>query len=294
MPSTNESEDEPAGSDGNEPTDGDDGSRRWSARTVGFSLALLATIGMYVVTTGEDVVFPFTPHPALADLLAPHRFHDLVFALLLVVVLLGLVIQLYRPATKLVGLLGSLVVVWIASAIYWFVGSPYTVEVVVLGVLGLVTLALHPAVATVRRPHLPDRVDPIVAGLVVVAAVPLLVYAADQLVLQYTGDPADLHVVGGHYANMATLAASIVVLGVIAVLAPVGWRIAAVGAGSLALAWGVASIVYPALESSGGVLWGSLAIGWAVAFVAAVEYAHRVEAPADVTDGEPARPALGR
>jgi len=265
-------------------------SRRWRLRTVGFYGAVVVTIGLFVLLLGDYLVFPFTPHPAgTTAALAPHRFHDVVFPLLLVVALLGLVVQFHRPVDKFVGVLGFLTVVGLYTGIAAIAGA-IDEGALFLG-LGILVAALHPAARTVLHPRRGATLDRIVLGLVVVAAIPLAAYFVDQFLLQVTGSPADPHVAEMHYGAMATVAGSILVLAVLAALAPVGWRLAAIGAGLLALVWGGASVVYPTLESSGGVLWGVLAILWAVAFVVAIEHAHRGERSAVRHGGEVVGPA---
>lgn len=222
-----------------------------TARIAGFYLVVLATIGLFVFMLGELLQFAFLGWTAQgADVLGPHRFHDTVFATMMGVALLGLVIQLYRPADKFVGVLGYLVVVGIIGAIFGAIGSEDVMLAAIFGGLGLVIAVLHPTSGSIRRPRLANRFDRVVLGLV--AVIPLVVYFADQFTLQATGDPTNDHVVFGHYAAMATLAGSILVLSLVAVFAPVGWRLAAVGAGLLALVWGAASVAFPAQESSGG------------------------------------------
>lgn len=253
-----------------------------TARIIGFYLSVLATIGLFVIILGEFLLLPFAAlPPEIEAQLAPHLFHDTVYVMMLWIALLGLVIQLYRPADKFVGVLGFLVIVGLLGAAFAVPVANGTMPledlllIATFTGLGLVIAVLHPASRAIIRPKLGDRVDRVALGLVAVAAIPLLLYVVNQYLLQFSESDPLLHIFAGHYGAMAAAAGSILVLSIVAVFAPVGWRIAAVGAGLLALVWGGNSVLYPALESSGGLLWGALAILWAIAFVAVTEYGHR-------------------
>lgn len=269
----------------------DERSTLGTARMVGFYLVIVATIGLFVAMVGELLVFAFTGWTAQgAAELGIHRFHDTVFATMFGIVLLGLVIQLYRPADKFVGVVAFLVVMAILGVITAVVGSEFLMLVTIFGGLGLVAAVLHPASGSLRRLSMPEGYDPVVLGLAAVAVVPLVLYAVGQFTLQTTA--GDEHALFVHYGGMATIAASILVLSVVAAFAPVGWRFAAVGAGLLALVWGVASVAFPVQASSGGLLWGALAIVWAISFVAGNEYAHRGDATVgELSEPETPRPA---
>jgi hypothetical protein len=264
---------------------------RETARVAAFYLVVVATIGLFVSMLGELLVFAFTGWTAQgAAELGEHQFHDTVLATMMGIALLGLVVQLYRPADEFVGVLGFVMVVGLLGVVTAVVGSELVVIAAIFGSLGVVAAVLHPASGAVRRFSLPDRVEPVVLGLVAVAVIPLGLYAVDQFGLQATA--TDDHALFGHYAGMVTVAGTILALSVVAAVAPVGWRIAATGAGLLALVWGVASLAFPAQTSSGGLVWGVLAILWAVAFVAGNEYAHDGETTAtDLSDPETPRPA---
>lgn len=286
-----ETADSPSSTAGDDSTSPERRSLRRTARLAGFYLVVVATIGLFVSMLGELLVFAFTGWTAQgAAELGVHQFHDVVFATMMGIALLGLVIQLYRPADKFVGILGFLTVIGFIGVITAIVGSELVMIAAIFGGLGLVAAVLHPASGAIRRLSRPEPADRLVLALVVVAAVPLVLYVSNQFTLQATG--TDDHALFGHYAGMATIAATILVLSLVALFAPVGWRIAALGAGSLALVWGVASVAFPTQASSGGLVWGTLAIVWAVVFVAGNEYAHSGAArPGDMTEPETPRPA---
>ena len=124
----------------------------------------------------------------------------------------------------------------------------------------------------------------------IVAAVPLVPFAANQTALQagtaeHAAAGADHeeahqeHIDEGHFANMTGLAFAIIALGVLASLRPPGWWLPAWTAGGMAVVYGLASALFPDLASSAGVLWGALAIAWGVVSVGTAELTQDDEAP---------------
>ncbi|WP_380681201.1 hypothetical protein [Salinigranum sp. GCM10025319] len=93
-------------------------------RIAAFYVVVLATIGLFVSMLGELLVFAFRGWTAQgAAELGVHQFHDTVLATMMGIALLGLVIQLYRPADKFLGIGGFLTVVGILGVISAVVGS---------------------------------------------------------------------------------------------------------------------------------------------------------------------------
>jgi membrane-bound metal-dependent hydrolase YbcI (DUF457 family) len=143
--------------------------------------------------------------------------------------------------------------------------------------VGLVVLALHPAGRSLGRI---DRVEPVdrrLLGLLVIAAVPLLAYAGDQVVKQYA--VADDHAALVHYGAMALLAGLVLLMGTLATVRRRDWRFAAWSAGVLATYLGASSVAFPTLPSSVGAVWGGLAVAWGVVFVGAFEASRRDSRP---------------
>lgn len=68
-------------------------------------------------------------------------------------------------------------------------------------------------------------------------------------------------------------------VGLLASLRPDGWRLTAWVAGLLLAVLGVASLVYPDVDSSLGLVWALAAIAWGVGFVAAAELTPAAEGP---------------
>lgn len=83
------------------------------------------------------------------------------------------------------------------------------------------------------------------------------------------------HTALGHYRNLAAFSFIIILVGILASLQPLGWRLAAWIAGFLPILLGLASVVLPGAESSLGVAWGIAAIVWGLTFITAAEFIRR-------------------
>jgi hypothetical protein len=149
----------------------------------------------------------------------------------------------------------------------------------IMSLLAVAACLLHPAGRSAVRFDRVASVDRRVTGLLVVAAVPLLVYAGVELSKQL--GPVNEHVVFVHYGGMANAALYVVLMGALAVFRQRDWRFATWSAGLIAAFVGLASIAYPASASSLGLVGGGLLVLWAVAFVAVIEFVRRtsVEVP---------------
>jgi hypothetical protein len=184
------------------------------------------------------------------------------------VILLGVFVQVYRPTTRVAAMWGSLVTMAVATAgtLAFGVGRPEEVVpfFVVIGLMAVV----HPAGRDVLRRG--ASYSPALLALVAVAAVPLLVFVADQYAL--TPNAADPHAIEGHYVMMAALAVAPLAYGLAAALGVAGWRLAAWIAALGPLYHGLMSVAFTAQSSSVGTMWGVAAVAWAVAFVLVAEY----------------------
>jgi hypothetical protein len=163
---------------------------------------------------------------------------------------------------------GKVVVITGANLLTGFIFPP----ALILGGLLLVAFALHPAGWDVFGVRTAGSVSPVLVGLVFLAGIPFVVYAADQYALQASGD---VHARLDHYADMVTYSLLVLLLGLLASVKPVGWRIPLWSAAGLVGVLGVTSVLHPALASSVGPLWGGIATLWAVGFAVAGEVSHR-------------------
>jgi peptidoglycan/LPS O-acetylase OafA/YrhL len=202
----------------------------------------------------------------------PHRIHDLTFGFLFLPGVVGILVQLWRPSKNVAGMLMALVP-WVALLLAGIFASDvlrvmlFNPSYMVAAVTVVVAL-LHPSGQRFFRSFSRSRVDAVMLGLVVVAAVPLLVYAARNIGFQAT--VADDHAALGHYGFMAALSFTIIGVGLLASLRPDGWRITAWIAGLLPVLLGVSSILFPVVSRL-SMPWALAAVAWGVAFVAAAE-----------------------
>lgn len=248
----------------------------------GFGLAVLITLGLAGLIGLMVFLMQVVPgFLGMAHFREPHhRVHDLTYGLLFATAVVGLLAQLRRPSRNVAGMWMALMP-WIgllvAAVLSGSGGVVLSAERVLVGG-GTVTVALlHPARRELFRPFRASRVNWVMLALVVVTAVPLIAFAATNVGLQRTA--ADEHAVMGHYGFMAAFAFTVVGVGLLASLRPVGWRLTAWVAGSLPAALGLASLAYPDTASSLGVPWALAALAWGVLFVATAELSRRKDGP---------------
>ena len=252
-------------------------------RGVAFYAAVLAAIALPVALLQAFIAFPLIAlvDPSMAS--NPHLIHDVAFMGLIWVTLVGMVTQLYRPAKRVAGMVQALVVLAAFAVVLTAVGltvdpTVFDEVVFIAMIFGLPVVAalLHPAGRELFRTRTADRFSPLLAGLTVVAAIPLAPYAIEQFTLQGTGD---IHAVIHHYAGMLIFAGVLITLGLLASLKPIGWRIPLFSAAGMALGLGVFSVLYPEMASSAGTMWGGAAIAWAILFAVAGEMSARRAPP---------------
>lgn len=228
--------------------------------------------------------------------------HELTFAFIVGTAALGLLFQLRKPMENVAGQLIAMIV-WTAMALIALITNNWVPQPLFITFGGLTLLAtiLHPAGRGLFNWLSAVRVSKILLGLIVVAAVPLLAFAFTNFGVQTAGGetaglfrheiPAmhgggavanqgpsddeaahdDEHANQGHYRNMAAFSFIVILVGMLASLRPIGWRLAAWIAGGLAGLLGLASVILPAAESSLGLTWGLAAIVWGTVFIAAAE-----------------------
>lgn len=238
-------------------------------RLVTFYAIVVVLLALMAVFLGDTLVFLFTAWTVSEP--GIHHLHDLALVTMLWTVVVGLLVQLYKPERRVAGIQQALlvnVVITGANVLTGFFFPP----ALLLGGLLLAAFTLHPAGRDVLRVRTAGSVNRPLVGLVVLVAVPLAVFAADQYTLQSSGD---VHAQLGHYMDMITYSLLIVLLGLLASVKSVGWRIPLWSAAGLTGVLGVTFVLHPALASSVSPLWGGLAVLWAVGFVAAGEMSHR-------------------
>jgi hypothetical protein len=238
----------------------------------GFSVAVLITLGLAgligLMTLLMSVLGGFL---GMAHFTEPqHRIHDLTYGFVFTTAAVGLLAQLLRPSRNIAGMLMALIP-WVglllAAALSTEPGVIRSAERMLVATGTVVATALHPARREFFRSFRVSRINWIMFGLVIAAAVPLLAFASTNLVLQ--GTAANEHAAMGHYGFMAAFSFTLVGVGLVASLRPPGWKVAAWVAGILPFLLGTASLLFRDVDSSLDLGWALAAIGWGVVFMGA-------------------------
>ena len=228
---------------------------------IGFVLFHPASIGRVL---GHDTAGHISQHFSEPQ----HRVHDLTFAFIFGTAVVGMLAQLGRPAENGAGQVMALIP-WVALGLAFAIAGtwPPFAPAPILGALTLLATILHPTARDVFRSFDMSRVNRVMLALVILAAVPLLIFASHNIGLQrtVTNDHATL----GHYGFMAAFSFTVIGVGLLASLRPQGWKLTAWVAGCLPALLGVTSLAFPNVDSGLGVLWAIVAIAWGAAFIAA-------------------------
>lgn len=256
-----------------------------------FSLVVLVTLGLFgligVVLVQPDLVggviahgTPLAAHVGQHFRSLDHRIHDLTFSFLFGTAVVGLLAQLRRPSKNVAGQLMALIpwvglVLVVPLANYWVPrGTGFVlVATATFGGLTLLATILHPTGRDLLSSFSVSRVNRVMLSLVIIAAVPLLAFASTNIGLQRT--LTNDHFALGHYGFMAAFSFTVIGVGLLASLRPDGWWLPAWVAGSLPALLGLASLVFPDIDSSLGLVSALAAIAWGVVFVAAAELTTR-------------------
>lgn len=244
-----------------------------------FSLVVLVTLGLFVFI-GVVLLQPYLIRGLLGHETAGHisqhfrephhRVHDFTFSFLVGTAVVGMLAQLRTPSENVAGQLMALIP-WVGLGLTSaLTNTPVRfVPFPILGALTLIAAILHPTGRDFFSSFSVSRVNRLMLGLVIIAAVPLLAFASTNIGLQrtVTNDHASL----GHYGFMASFSFTVIGVGLLASLRPDGWSLTAWVAGLLPALLGLASVVFLDVDSSLGLVWGLAAIAWGVVFVATSE-----------------------
>ncbi|MGH2691147.1 MAG: hypothetical protein ACRDHM_01440 [Actinomycetota bacterium] len=189
-------------------------------------------------------------------------------ALVGIIITGGLLVQLRASERKIAGVqqatLGSLALL---------VSVPLASDtqnvlpgLIILAAVAVLT-ALHPARGEFFR--MGTGPDPVLAAIVIVGAVPLITYALSiaAQARQLVAPPHHIQ----RLATMAAMAIAVLLTGLLAAMQTRGWRIPAWCAGTAAMVFGLASVVFPTYRGSGGRGWGALALVGGILFVVVAE-----------------------
>ncbi|MBA2724457.1 MAG: hypothetical protein H0U53_00565 [Actinobacteria bacterium] len=258
--------------------------RSWISEVVSqrllFTLVVLITLGLFGFL-GVVVISGLLGLNAEAQAMGhfsslSHRIHDFTFAFLLGTAAVGMLAQLRTPSKNVAGQLMALIP-WVGLMLvipltnYWVApGAGFVIVATALfGALTLNAMIFHPTGRSLFRSFSVSPVNRVMFALVIVAAVPLLVFALTNIGLQRT--VTNDHFSAGHYGFMAAFSFTIIGVGLLASLRPDGWQLTAWVAGLLPALFGVTSLVYSDIDSSLGTVWALAAIAWGVVFVAVGE-----------------------
>lgn len=200
-----------------------------------------------------------------------HRVHHVMIGGSVLVLILAIASQLYRP-TKRVGALMVAIVLLATLTAASVVESGFgaIAELAIFLVPAALIAVLHPRRKALIRSFsaAPDR------GTLLVGLVGLIAFGAlaiGELTAAVT--LTDEHVAFGHYGFMAGALAAIGIWAVLGAFKPTGWRALIYAAGGLALLFAAVSLAFPGAEQ-GSALWIAAAVVvalWAVALVIVAE-----------------------
>jgi len=247
----------------------------------GFSLVVLVSLGLFgfigvmllMGLLGLNATVQAMGHFSSLD----HRIHDLTYAFLFGTAAVGLLAQLRTPSKNVAGQLMALIP-WVGFVLAFgltnilinLLRPPF---VPIFGALALLAMILHPTGRSLFSSFNISRANRVMLALVIIAAAPLLVFAATNIGLQRT--VIDGHAALSHYGYMVAFSFTGLGVGLLASLRPDGWRLTAWVAGLLPALLGLASVVFSDVGSSLGLFWALAAIAWGVGFVAAAELTRR-------------------
>jgi hypothetical protein len=208
-----------------------------------------------------------------------HRVHDLGFGILYgVLVAAALFAMVWRPWAK-PSVLFQVVAVAVAVIVAALISSDpgYIVLAAALLVTCAILLALHPARESVLHPK--AEPSPVMAGFVLLGAIPLVWFALSSATLQRNGSTVDPHVRDSHWTTMTAMAIGLLAVGLLSSARISGWRLTAWCAGLGTGVYGLASIVFrriPGTEvpyaGSEGISWGLLALVGGISFIVVAEW----------------------
>lgn len=246
------------------------------ARRIGFRV-VVAVFALWVLAlNGFALLEPFfmwLPGETAAEMLGEetwyitlHRTHFVAIGLVAWAVVLSTLVQLRKPERRVAPMFLLIAVAAGATILYGLSGtmSEWLIEEIAMVVLPLSLVALlHPS--RDRIFSVPAFDQPL-AGLAALAALPWLVYIADNAWTQFVNVSGDPHAEMEHWATAALLGVAIVVGAFLGSSDHDGWRLTGWIAAGASVIFGVHSLVFPGLASGLPMLWAVTAIFWGVAF----------------------------
>jgi hypothetical protein len=196
-----------------------------------------------------------------------HHIHVAMHAVITGSMLLGIALQLRSPARRVAALQMAFVFSIVTATVAALTGGIGVLPIAFIVVGGVLSL-LHPSKTQILRPGRVNRAMLVAAAL---AAPPVIGYALGQFHLQITG-AEPIHSSQGHFAVMASVAVSLLLVVVVAAFGARGSRLPGWTAAIGAVVLGLLSIVGPADSSSLGIGWGVAAIAGGIVVVGLIEW----------------------
>jgi hypothetical protein len=164
-----------------------------------FSVLMTALTTLLIPVLPSLIIGWFNP-----KLFGIHQLHEMNAGPLNLLILAGMLLQFHRPERK-VAALQMANLVFIASIVVSLVAGTFFPPILLFLVLTVGAAWLHPKRQEMLRFGRPGNPELLV--LVALAAVPLIIYAVNQLTLQLTavGDP---HAEFGHYGGWSPFPSS--------------------------------------------------------------------------------------
>lgn len=262
---------------GSAPAEADEGvskTRRVAFRVLA-ALTALWVLAMSIFALMEIVLMwlPGNTLLSMIDDLTPadlaHRAHYMNAGVIAWAVVLGVCVQLRRPARREAPMLHALAIGLGASVLFALSGSlaDWLLEEATLLVPLLLLGFLHPrARQLIRMP----RWDRDMTVLAAVAAVPWLIFAFTQAQLQWRNVAGDVHAEVEHWAAAALMALVVVACAVIGSTTRSGWRLTAWIAALASVNYGLHSLVFAEQASTASTPWAIAVIAWGVVYAASI------------------------
>lgn len=259
---------------GGEPVPADAGGSK--ARRVAFRvLAALTSLWILAVTVFglTELVLMWLPDDTLRsmfdDLDLSHRAHFMSTGIIAWALVLGVVVQLRKPARRAAPMLHALAIAVGASVVFGLSGTlgEWLLEEATLLVPLLLLGLVHPRARELVRIPTWDR-D--MTALAAMAAVPWLVFAFTQAQLQWRGVAGDPHAEMEHWATAALMALVVVACALIGSTTHSGWRLTAWIAAVASVVYGLHSLVFAEPASALSTPWAIAAVTWGVVYAVSI------------------------
>jgi hypothetical protein len=241
---------------------------RW--RMIAFWVLMAVLLFLQVGERPESLGWPvaaFGGFPAGEG--ATHELHWFAIGVYTWAMMIAILANLRRPAAH-VGAAWTYTLGTVLTFVLVLALADLPVEVVpiLVAAIGVAVLAFFAHPSSLRAKVTPvERPSPALFALLVLAAIPLVVYAFGQLQTHLGSGAGDEHFEFGHWVVMGVYGLLAPALGAVAASKVSGWRVPLWISGLMVAALGVGSLGISAVSQL-QTPWALLAVVWGVAFVA--------------------------